>query len=562
MDLYLSLLDKDTYEQHYDSLFLQNRTVDINTLGYFPYAVFIEALIEKRHIITNYIAEQRNFDINTRDHYNGNTILHHICGYEIKILEYLKKIPKLDVNIVNNNGYTPFMIALKNGNIKSAKYISTMEGFNYNINIYNEKLDLNFIVQNNRNIEIVKYLKQLKNLDVNKFDNNGTTAFMYAIKRNNLELAQYITTMEGFDFDININNEILDLNFIIQNNGNIETVKYLEQLKDLNVNNLQYGNTAFITALRHHKFELAQYISAMKDFDPNVINTIGKSQIIVCCQDAYVLGVKLLLSHKNFNTLNIKDRKGKLPIDYALENFNHHLSTEPIFVYEFHYSEKIEILKELLKRSDIVIPDNIENMNKPTKFDKKMKCIIAEYKKDPITTRHRLKLEEALDIYRLIVFTTDGYLDVKQENNKLTQFLNIAIKLPNDLQMTLINRLANSSKDIINSKIFSYEIDSFIDKYIHMKQDKTLLVKSNNFDDEIKFHIISINHMESFNEIYLKKFLFKEVINLKEIEMEIRKRLNTIKQKDKMYLYRKQSHTKFMIKNVNMKNSGYKKGNR
>jgi len=477
---------------------------NLDILGVIP--IFTEAIIKDLYLTADYIAGRPKFDINTQDIW-GRTILHRVAHLsQIKNLEYLKKFQDLNPNVVDNDGITAFMMALRKGCLESACCIKIMKGFDYDININNNILDLDFIVHN-KNIEIVKYLEGLKRLNVNKLDNQG--------------------------------------------------------------------HTPFIIALIDGNFELAQYISTMKNFDPNAMNTSGESQLMICCKKKYISGVKILLSHKDFNTLNIPDVDGNLPIKIILTQ---KLSSFWWLNLSFNKppsdSCTIEILKELLKQPNIIIPNDIQYCNNPNARDKEMMQIIKEYKTDPITTRHRLKLDKKLDIYRLVVLTADGYFDINSENDDLTRFMNISIKLPNDLQMLLINRMANSPKDIINSKIFHYEINSFINKYTHMKQEiandiivpigtgKTYFLGHfiNLFDTYIDLQMYEKNKIHRIN-----LELFEEYLKRKQMSAIILRKQKEQKKKEyeyKNYSDRKRPFNKFMIKNMYINNSGHKKGSR
>jgi hypothetical protein len=83
-----------------------------------------------------------------------------------------------------------------------------------------------------------------------------------------------------------------------------------------------------------------------------------------------------------------------------------------------------------------------------------------ENKQDPIIN--------SLNIFYHIIFTSDDYYTIKtkitNENDNRIRFMKIIIKLPIELQMIIVNRLFDSNKTIISSKLFNDHIKTYIER--------------------------------------------------------------------------------------------------
>jgi len=93
---------------------------------------------------------------------------------------------------------------------------------------------------------------------------------------------------------------------------------------------------------------------------------------------------------------------------------------------------------------------------------------MKKYKENPIKIRRQLMLEDNIDIFRLIVFTSDDYfeLDNNTENAKGLKFLKIVKQLPLELQMVIIHRMSYSGMNNISGKLFNDNLKEFIKKYV------------------------------------------------------------------------------------------------
>jgi len=167
----------------------------------------------------------------------------------------------------------------------------------------------------------------------------------------------------------------------------------------------------------------------------------GNTPFMWACYNGRKEIAGLLIKTNGFSSLNEKDNSGNTPFLWACCCNGHK-----------------EIVELLLMCYDIIVPDVIETKND------KIKELIERYKKNPETVRSNLILKGNIDLYRHIVFLCDEYykLNEKTENENGLRFLKMALRLPLELQMTLIYRLSGSSRTVITSKQFNENIIEYV----------------------------------------------------------------------------------------------------
>jgi len=88
-------------------------------------------------------------------------------------------------------------------------------------------------------------------------------------------------------------------------------------------------------------------------------------------------------------------------------------------------------------------------------------ALLERFKENPERTRYQVRLELGLadevaaEIFAMVVFVSDGLLQVTQRNQSTTaaaKFFSIVSRLPLELQIMLCYRLVGSSKEIIHGK--------------------------------------------------------------------------------------------------------------
>jgi hypothetical protein len=103
-----------------------------------------------------------------------------------------------------------------------------------------------------------------------------------------------------------------------------------------------------------------------------------------------------------------------------------------------------------------------------TYYGKKIDDLITNYKKNPSKIRLSLIFEDNLDIFYHVVFTSDNYYSIIEDNieDNNYRFMKILIKLPIELQMIIVRRMSELNGFIIEAKLFNANIKKYIEKYI------------------------------------------------------------------------------------------------
>ena len=87
-------------------------------------------------------------------------------------------------------------------------------------------------------------------------------------------------------------------------------------------------------------------------------------------------------------------------------------------------------------------------------------ALLERFKENPVEIRHALRVEYRLldelaaEMFALVVFVSDGLLQIKDTAtpSPAARYLNIARRLPLELQMMLCHRVMGSTKEIIQGK--------------------------------------------------------------------------------------------------------------
>jgi ankyrin repeat protein len=176
----------------------------------------------------------------------------------------------------------------------------------------------------------------------------------------------------------------------------------------------------------------------------NLINTkdnYGWTPLMYCCFYGCFEIIQFLLNQSNLSNLNDKNN-----------------DNQTAFMLAYRYC-KVKIAKELLKQKKIDY--YVEKDEK--RFI--LNDILETYKKDPYQVRYKLLLESNLDIFYHIIFASDDYYQIIN-NNKNTRFMKILVKLPNEIQMMIIHIMSGSKECVIPTKLFNSQLPKYVKKYI------------------------------------------------------------------------------------------------
>lgn len=135
--------------------------------------------------------------------------------------QIIKKNPSA-FNIVNNEGYSPLILASYHGNVEIAKFLIENKS---DINGSSKMGTPLMAAVVKKNIQIVKLLLDAK-ADVNIADTNGTTALMYATMFKSYDIAKLLIAAKANpDFKDNRGNSAFDYAILANDDKLIETLK-------------------------------------------------------------------------------------------------------------------------------------------------------------------------------------------------------------------------------------------------------------------------------------------------------------------------------------------------
>jgi hypothetical protein len=220
--------------------------------------------------------------------------------------------------------------------------------------------------------------------------------------------------------------------------GHLEIVKLLiatPGFNELNTPNI-WETTPIISACGNGHLEIVKLLIATPGFDSlNTPDNNNTTPILLACEYGYLEIVKVLIATPGFNSLNTPNRVNETPFYYACRNGD------------------LEIIQILLLQDNLIRSDNLSN------FSTKVQKRINEFDTNRTYYMKKYKTSLIIDIYRLTVFLSDGYLKIKS-----SRFFNIIKELPSELQIKIIFATINWNQTYILSEDFNDGLKEFAKK--------------------------------------------------------------------------------------------------
>lgn len=312
-------------------------------------------------------------------------------------------------------------------------------------------------------IDVLKIiLNSRQRINLNKKNILGNTAFHTACDYRSINVIRFIVSnRKYFKFFRDNQPGYVDRTPLSISTYNFEIFKLLFENMDFDklFDETKYLGTIFHSICNSNQTEIIEYLLSTGKLDLNRMCTKGISVFhsICCANNPYF--VRQCLNNPKLRTLNTPSKYENAPI-YSACYLNNH-----------------EVVKELLKHPDIIIPKNIDyGYFRGVLIPSKCNVLIESYLKNPDQFRNKLLFEDNLDIYRLIVFTCDNYFTIKQNQKKrndpnaiatrITRFMKIIVRLPLELQMVLIQRMSGSTRNNITSSEFNDKLDNFVKHFL------------------------------------------------------------------------------------------------
>jgi ankyrin repeat protein len=216
--------------------------------------------------------------------------------FKQKYLKYKEKYLKLKKQIGGNNN--ELLDAIYNDNFNLFKLLINKVDINATYNNGNTAL---IIAVDKNNLQIVQLLIA-KGADINIKNNNGYTALIFAVGKNNLQIVQLLIA-HGADVNIKNNNGYTALIFAIAKNNLLIATLLLENGANINIQNTK-GATILINAIINKHLEILTFL-IQKGADINIKDIQGNTALIIAIITQNLEIAKLLIEHgANINIIN------------------------------------------------------------------------------------------------------------------------------------------------------------------------------------------------------------------------------------------------------------------
>ncbi|XP_055954300.1 uncharacterized protein LOC126808841 isoform X2 [Patella vulgata] len=246
---------------------------------------------------------------------NNRSLLHLSCSQGIiETVKYLVNEIELNVNHKDINGITPAMYCgISNINpVDKLKFLS-LKGANLDV-VNNNNRSLLHLSCSQGIIETVKYLVNEIELNVNHKDINGITpAMCCGISELNPVDKLTFLSLKGANLDV-VDNNNCSLLHLSCSQGIIETVKYLVNEIELNVNHKDINGITpamYCGISNINPVDKLKFLS-LKGANLDVVNNNNRSLLHLSCSQGIIETVKYLVNEIELN-VNHKDINGITP---------------------------------------------------------------------------------------------------------------------------------------------------------------------------------------------------------------------------------------------------------
>ena len=206
------------------------------------------------------------------------------------------------------------------------------------------------------------------------------------------------------------------------------------------------GHTAFSIACGHGRYDIVSILLAHPDINVNVKDNSGRTPFYFACANGHTSCVRELLKDSRVK-VNEPDDDGSTPLWLAA--WNGHID-----IIKWWIASGREI--DLGTPGDIDKTDAIGAAKDAGKTE--VVTLLERFQESPNETRHQVRLEiewyneAAAEMFALVVFVSDGFLQINETTTPAARFFSIARRLPLELQMIICHLVMGSPKEIISGK--------------------------------------------------------------------------------------------------------------
>ena len=233
----------------------------------------------------------------------------------------------------------------------------------------------------------------------------------------------------------------------VQNGDAKELAELMRQDPGFNVN-MDYGNgwTLLHHACNgHSRSAVIPLLLAHPDIDVNGMDEHGRTPFYYACYGSTTC-VRELLKDSGVK-VNEPDNFGSPPL-WVAATFGH------LDIIRWWIASGREM--DLGKPGDVDKTDAIGKAKQRGKTE--VATLLERFKENPVETRYAVSVELGLldalaaEMFAMVVFVSDGLLQVNDSTTPAARFFNCAKSLPLELQMVLCYRVVGSAKEIIHGK--------------------------------------------------------------------------------------------------------------
>eukprot|EP01084_Bolivina_argentea_P070304 127819_1 len=258
-------------------------------------------------------------DVNVTEDFGETPLFQSIKWYKNKgIFNVLKNEKRCDLNITANHKQTMFLIACERCNdIEFIKRL-WLSG-HFKINDCDENKNTALIsacygIPGNKNVtEIVEFLLNIADIDINFVNNIGLTAIDWAISLNGKKIVNALYKQKGFDWKSGTLNKFA----IACGKQDLEMVKLVLKLwPNIDVNGTMSGKTAVHRACMNKNINVLKFILDLKEIKPDICDANGYSAWLLVIEKGgfnYIEHIKVLFNRKDVdfnrkvNEMNVLD---------------------------------------------------------------------------------------------------------------------------------------------------------------------------------------------------------------------------------------------------------------
>ena len=218
----------------------------------------------------------------------------------------------------DNFGMTPLMRAIEDENKDMIHFLLNNLQVNVNIKDNDGMTPLLFAIKNGLK-DIVHLILNNHKVRVHTLDNNGMTPLLYAIKNGNTEIVRFILDTHGVDVNRKDKNGMTPLMYAIRR-GNKDIVHLLRNNLQVNVNiKDDDGMTPLLFAIQYEQYKPGMFrlLLEFPEVDVNISDNRGITPLLSAIKHGHP-DIALYLINTPTVNVNTADRYGMTPLYYAV----------------------------------------------------------------------------------------------------------------------------------------------------------------------------------------------------------------------------------------------------